>query len=519
MLSSSATKTALRIAGNTMSVLTSDVLNRATTFLIYALVSRHLDTRAFGQLSLALAFFYMFQVFAVLGLPVLVTREVAKNKQNTAAYLANGGLLALGGGLVSILAMAAFVWMMHYDADTAALILLFAVGLLPYAAAALCEAIFRGWERMDYIAYANVPVSIGKVVLAYVLLRRGSGLWAIAWVLAASPFMVLAIQALLVRRCTAGRKWIVEWGFARRLAQKSFTFFGIDSLIAIGASLNIVLISKMVDVRAVAAFNAASQLLVPLAVFSQGVATCVFPLLCRKFDSLERSETPAPGSLQQVADRLIEVLLMVAVPGAVVLFFSAGPVLALVYGNRDFLQAAILLRIMVLSVVLRALTSALGNVLLAGLKERVTLRIVAVDLLAGLVLGYGLIHQFGVLGAAVATTLTRLVDFIQHYAPAKRLVPQLAIGKLAWPCTAATIAMSAALLGLKSSGLVPTLIASGAVYLLVLSLLLPFAHGYFRRSLLASAEGVATVESPVDTRTFDGEINQYIPLTNGVPKV
>ena len=453
MLSPSAAKTALRIAGNTMSVLTSDVLNRATTFLIYALVSRYLDTRAFGQLSLALALFYMFQVFAVLGLPVLVTREVAKDRQHTAAYLANGGLLALGGGLLSILAMAAFVWTMHYDADTAAIVLLFAAGLLPYAVAALCEAIFRGWERMDYIAYANVPVSIGKVVLAYVLLQRGGGLWAIAWVLAASPFAVLAIQSLLVRRCTAGRKLTVDLGFARRLAQKSCTFFGIESLIAIGASLNIVLVSKLIDVAAVAAFNAASQLLVPLAIFSQGLATCVFPLLCRKFDSLEHSETAGPGSLQQVADRLIEVLLIVAVPGAVALFFLAGPVLTLVYGNRDFLQAAVLLRIMVLAVVLRALTSALGNVLLAGLKERVTLRIVAVNLLAGLVLGYGLIHQFGVLGAAVATILTRVVDFAQHYAPARRLVPQLAIGKLAWPCTVASLAMSAVLLGLKNSAL------------------------------------------------------------------
>ena len=104
MLSPSATKTALRIAGNTMSVLTSDVLNRATTFLVYALVSRHLDARAFGQLSVALVLFYMFQVFAVLGLPVLITREVAKNRQGTPAYFCNGALLALGGWLVSIAA-------------------------------------------------------------------------------------------------------------------------------------------------------------------------------------------------------------------------------------------------------------------------------------------------------------------------------------------------------------------------------------------------------------------------------
>ena len=80
------------------------------------------------------------------------------------------------------------------------------------------------------------------------------------------------------------------------------------------------------------------------------------------------------------------------------------------------------------------------------------------------------------------------------------------IGKLAWPCTAASLAMSAVLLGLRNSGLMPTLIAAGAVYLLVLSLLLPFAHGYFRRSPRASAEGAAAAMSPVDVRTPEGEM-------------
>ena len=101
-------------------------------------------------------------------------------------------------------------------------------------------------------------------MLAYLLLARGGGLREIAWLLVACPFALLAIQGLLLVRLH-GRAAIDRQPALRpRLARTTLTFLGIGRLIAIAASLNVVLVSKMVDVTAVATFNAASQLLVPL---------------------------------------------------------------------------------------------------------------------------------------------------------------------------------------------------------------------------------------------------------------
>src|SRR5438552_18209923 len=79
-----------RILGNAASILASDVVNRGTSFVLYALVARHLGAFAFGQLSLALTLFYTFQVLAAAGLRTLVVREVAKDKRKTNSYLVNG---------------------------------------------------------------------------------------------------------------------------------------------------------------------------------------------------------------------------------------------------------------------------------------------------------------------------------------------------------------------------------------------------------------------------------------------
>ena len=69
--------------GNALSILTSDAMNRATSFVMYALVARHLGAQDFGQLSLAFSLFYMFQVFAIAGLKVLIIRQVAKDRSQT----------------------------------------------------------------------------------------------------------------------------------------------------------------------------------------------------------------------------------------------------------------------------------------------------------------------------------------------------------------------------------------------------------------------------------------------------
>ena len=59
-----------RIGMNAMSLLGGDVFNKASTFLVYALLARHTGVHEFGQLSLGLMLLYTFHVFAAAGLPI-----------------------------------------------------------------------------------------------------------------------------------------------------------------------------------------------------------------------------------------------------------------------------------------------------------------------------------------------------------------------------------------------------------------------------------------------------------------
>src|SRR6266481_5025099 len=107
-----------KTTGNALSILTSDVMSRMTSFVLYALVARHLGAQEFGQLSLAFTLFYTFQVFAVGGLKTLIIRQVAKDRAQTQLYFINGCMIVALSSLASIAALWSFVHLMHYPPAT-----------------------------------------------------------------------------------------------------------------------------------------------------------------------------------------------------------------------------------------------------------------------------------------------------------------------------------------------------------------------------------------------------------------
>lgn len=459
-----------RLAGNAVSLVTSDLVNRASTFVLYALVARNLGAHEFGQLSLALTYFYLAQVLAVAGLKTLITREVAKNRANTERYLVNGSLVVVVFSLLSITLLWLLVQAVGYSADTASVILVLSLGLIPYSLSVVCEAVFRAWERMHYIAVAQLLANVGKVALAFAVLAMGHGLPYLVLALLASHTAVLAIEWLMVSGRVGQLPLRIDIPFILAMARSMGAFLGIDGTIAIVSSVNVLLLSKLAGETQTGLYSAATQLLVPFLVLFQNTALSVFPIMCRRFD-------PSFQSLRRISEYLVEFLLALALPALIALFFLAAPALELLYEHSDFQMASDAVRIMAWNVVLVALTSALGQVLLASLREHTTLRIVVVDAIVSLVFGLILISQFGMVGAAMNVLLTRVVDFLQHYVAVTRLLPEMSLVRLAWRPAVAGGFMAAFLAVMGSRAGLLVAIPAVTLYAVALAILMVWSTG------------------------------------------
>jgi O-antigen/teichoic acid export membrane protein len=272
-----------RLAANAASVLASDVANRATTFAVYLLVARFLGAHGLGQLSLALTFFYLGQVLAIAGLRTLLIRELSRTPERAPEYATAAALVAGGAALGSLLVVTAAVLVLGYSAGTTAVILLVAAGVPGYALSAVAEGMLLARERMTLVAAVTVPMNAVKLGGAAVLLATGGGdMRLLALLLTACQWGTAVVEWLLAARYVAVPQLRPDLAVARRLARSSTPFLGIDCLSAVAASANIVILSKLLDERAVGLYSMAAQLLVPLDLLTRNVLLAAFPMMCAR---------------------------------------------------------------------------------------------------------------------------------------------------------------------------------------------------------------------------------------------
>jgi O-antigen/teichoic acid export membrane protein len=323
---------------------------------------------------------------------------------------------------------------------------------------------------MQYIAFANVPVNLAKVVGAYLLLERGYGVIGVVLLLVLCRVGTLFIEWSLLFRYIPYLHLRFELPLARRLVRQASTFLGIDGLIAIWGSVDAVLLSKLASEEQLGMFAAASQLFVPVALFYQSIVVSVFPTMCR-LGAARRQE------LGRLVRWLIGFLLTAGVPSAIGLYFIARPVLPILYGEPELASAAIVVKILVVTLLLRAAIDAIGHALWASSGERLTLGIVAVNLVVNLVAGIVLIRQFGLTGAAVASLITWMVNAALHWMAGRRLLGLSGFDPSVWRVALAGTAMAACFIVLGSTNMLVTTATAVAAYLIVLGVLLVGPHG------------------------------------------
>lgn len=461
------------------SLLTSDVLNRAATFAVYAMVARYCGPTSFGQLSLGLMLLYTFQVFASAGLPTLITREVAKRPAWSGRYFANASLIACCTSLISLAALWLFVTVSRYPHETSKVILLLGLAVLPWSLTTISEAILRAWERMHLIVLVAIPVNAAKIGISYYLLSIGQDVQSVAFVFLGCHCATLLFEWLVLSRHIRLRDASIDLRFCGEMLRRTWRFLGIDSLIAVWGSINTVLLSWFAGEAAVGLFVAAWQLLVPVWLALQAVDNSLFPMMCRR----------AEGSRQrfrQLTVLLLEVLTIVAVPGCVLLYFGAGPIISTVYGSKDFTSSVLVLRIMLPILLLHAAANTFGQVLYSHRREHVTLRIVAFDVLFNLICGIALIYTFGLVGAAVTALLTWTVNGLLHFAATREQLADESGQRMSWrttlivPVVVAGCIMAGAF---ALSGQLNFIVASVLTSVLYLIVLAVFVYAACRGSL------------------------------------
>jgi O-antigen/teichoic acid export membrane protein len=416
-----------------------------------------------GKFSILLAFLNVFQVLASLGLPRLITREVARQPEESNRYFW-AGLLGQGmGAVVMALVMVAVVAVMPYPADTRAMLTLAIVALPVFTVYSVAAALLRAREQMHYLVYAEGLSAVAQIALAVLVLLRWQSVMALALIRVGGLVMAAGLVVIAARRLDLwGKPWL-DGRFAGHLLRRSASFFGMAGLDALLQRMDVLILSVVAGEAAAGLYDAAFQLIKVIMTLVMAFTDALYPVLSRLFVQARARFSLAVG-------KALHYGLVVLLPTAAGMSVLAPQLIDLLYRRPEYAVAAPVLAVAAWAMVAYFLQMVLTRTLLAGNRARGALAATMLMIAVGAPAIAAGSRWFGAAGAAAGLGVMYGVGSLLAWRASRDWEP--AFGFLSLARSALAAGLMAAFLAFMPTWPLALLVPLGAGLYLVLALML-----------------------------------------------
>jgi len=396
-----------KIAYNTVVSAGARIIAVALSLVSLGFITRYLGKEGFGNYSLILAFVYVFNILADLGLYSLITREISRPGADEKKIASNiftirivALLFFLGLGVI-------LVWLFPYTNQVKLGVLIGSVGYLFLSASQVLMGVFQKYLRIDKAGFADIIGRVIQLGLVIIFIRLDLGFF----------FILLA----LIISCLGN--FILNWFFARTHVALTLAFdFSlwkelIKIAIPIALSLVLTLIYFKFDtiflslkfinrssanpIVDVGIYNVAYKILEGLIFFPSMFVGLIMPLLSR-FAFLN------PDEFKKIFQKTLDVLIVFIIPVIIGLLMLSLPLVVLI-GGAQFSASAPVLQLLSFAIGLIFLGNLFGHSIIALNKQKTGAWIYFSGMLFNVITNLIFIPKYSYFGAAATTVATELL--------------------------------------------------------------------------------------------------------------
>jgi len=395
-----------RIFRGTMFVMLSRMTSMTAMLVFSIIMARALGRDQYGLISIAIGIFGIATIVGDMGLNVASTRYTAIHRkkgerEEIIAILRASIILKVVSGVALMLVL----WLVSpgledvFDKPVGRLISLMALAIVFNMPASAFQAIIRGHHRLDLFAGCNMVRDIVWLTSSVVLVNIGYGvegavighvIGQVAWFISnvVAYFVFLHVQATPADIQKT----------AKRLILFGLPVITVDVMIFVYSWTDTFVIGIFRSTAEVSSYNIAFGMISMIMVFIGSVSTTVFPILS------ERSVRKDPVELTEHYNRLTRIICLIVFPVLSFLVFVQ-PFVFLVYGD-EYLAGLVVLWILAVWGYFRPFGSMSATMLTAMGRQRYVLYATTFIALANLGLNLVLVPWIGMIGAAIASTIS-----------------------------------------------------------------------------------------------------------------
>jgi O-antigen/teichoic acid export membrane protein len=419
------------------------------------LIARRGGPHELGVFQFGLTLSQMLGFAVGLGMPNLITREVARDPDRSRDWIGMGVFVALSAGSVVTVALAVGMRLSGRPHELVVAVSLAGVALGFDTVGRLEFAAFEGWERMWLEAGATCLQEAAFVVGTVVLLLTGHG---------AAGVMVAYVGSRMLGALTG---WLVSsWhlggpvaprpplGFLRATLRRTVPFALDDALSLTYIRVDAVLLGFIKGADAVGLYQAATNLVLYLNVLARVLNTALYPRMSRAWPDLARL-----GRWRDVSLRLLGLISVPAMVGSLLL---ARQSFELVYTHK-FDAAVRTYQVLAVVIAIRMLGHTLGTSITAANRQTARTVVVGVAAFSNIGLNLYCVPRWSYLGAAVTTAITETGVFVAYAILARRFINKSKLVEAVALPTLACLPMVAVVLALRNEVNLLVTIPAGAL--------------------------------------------------------
>ncbi len=406
---------ARRIAKNSLAPIVLNLFNRAIDFAFAFVMLRILGPANAGIYYYAIVIFGWFDILTNFGLNTLLTREVARDRSAAARYLFNSTALRLALSALGVPLLLGFLAVRQATVSPAlegqaiAAIVLLYLGLLPNSISTGLTALFYAFEKAEYPAAITTVSTIVKVTLGLGTLLLGWGVVGLAGGAVITNLVTLTVLGWLARPLAGGVfAERLDRPLLRQMVGESWPLMINHLLATVFFKIDIVLMEAINGNTVVGQYSTAYKWLDALNIIPAFLTMALLPVMARQ----AHEDRPA---LRRNYALAVKLLVIVALPVAVITTFIAAPLIR-VLGGAEYLPAGgIALQIMIWSIPIGWINSVTNYVIVALDRQRTLMFAFAAGVIFNVITNLLLLPAYSYRAAAAITILSEGVLFVAFY--------------------------------------------------------------------------------------------------------
>ncbi len=453
------------VASNTFFLAIADAAGRVMSLVFYTTAARHLGVAGFGVLSFSLAFISLFSVLADLGIGMLATREIARDRGVAYGFVSRGVSIRLASSLLVAATAVGAALLLGYPGATVQVVAVCSAMMVSNMLVLFYANVVQAFESNAYTALARIAQTVVMIAGAIAVSRLAPSV--VSYAVVATAASVLAAVVLFATVSMRFVRPALDFRLRRwvPLLRSSTPFWITTILVAFYYWSGSTILSKITGEVAVGEFGAAFRLVAGVGFLGVSFSGAVYPVISRLF-AADPQRWPEP------AERSLRFAINLAVAQGVLGLALAKPVVAVLYGG-GYAGAVRVLVVLVWWGAFATLNVMLSNLLFSANRQRLVTCQAGVSAAVNAALNFLLIPSLGATGAAIALASAEAAGVAVLLAGCLRAPHRLRPGVLAaTTARAVAAAVPAAVLAVLVSAwrAWPGLVVAPAVYVALLFL-------------------------------------------------